>query len=373
MEGRILVLNVGSTSLKVAFYDSEARVFEKNIPVPEDVLKRQSSIMDLEGEIRNQVFECLASEGIPLETIDIVMARGGLISPVITGVYEVNQAMKDVLRSGIFGVHACNLSALVADYVAEKINASKVQAGLPQTSKAYIADPPMADEMWSELKVGGLPEFHRRSVFHALNSRAVVRRYAKSVGKTTEEVTVIVAHIGGGSSVSVYHHGKVIDVTDSLGGDGPITPERAGTVPGFPIVDMCFSGEYTKDEVKKKLVGNGGAMAFFGTKDFKVLAQRANNGDECVDRFLRAYCISVAKYIGYFSTVVCGEVDAIIITGGIAYNESIVKEISRRVSFIAPVVAYPGENEMEALAENGYKVLSGEFKVHIYNPEGIVD
>jgi len=227
----------------------------------------------------------------------------------------------------------------------------------------------MADEMLPEVKVGGLPEFPRRTLFHALNSRAMVRRYARSVGKTNKEVTVIVAHMGGGSSVSLHRNGLVIDTNDALGGDGPISPERAGSVPAFPLVEKCFSGKWTKEQIKKRLVGRGGAVAYFGTNDLREVAARANAGETECDTFLRGYCVSVAKYIASLSAVVCGEVDAIILTGGIAHNAAIVEEITRRVSFIAPVEVYAGENELESLAENGYGILAGEFDIKYYHPD----
>ena len=245
------------------------------------------------------------------------------------------------------------------------------EAGGNGQCRAFIADPPMADEMLPEVKVGGIPEFPRRTLFHALNSRAMVRRYARSVGKTNKEVTVIVAHMGGGSSVSLHRNGLVIDVNDSLGGDGPISPERAGSVPGFQLVDMCFSGEYTKDQIKKKLVGRGGAVAYFGTNDFRELVARAQAGDKDCETFIKGYCISFAKYIGAVATVVCGKVDAIVLTGGIAYSEYIASDIKDRVSFIAPVHIYPGENELESLAENGYGILAGEFEIKEYSSKVI--
>ena len=300
---------------------------------------------------RDAITNFLSDRGISLESIDLVMARGGLITPIQTGVYEVNQDMRDALMEGKDGVHACNLSALLADDIAKMVGC-----------KAFIADPPMADEMLPEVKVGGLPEFPRKTLFHALNSRAMVRRYARSVGKTNKEVTVIVAHMGGGSSVSLHRNGQVIDTTDALGGDGPISPERAGTVPGFPVVEMCFSGKYSKAEIKKKLVGKGGAVAYFGTNDIREVLSRASNGDEDCATFLKGFCVSVAKYIGALATVVGGKVDAIVLTGGIAHSKDITADIAERVSFIAPVEVYAGENELESLAENGYGILSGEFE-----------
>ncbi len=372
MKGRLLVINTGSTSTKIALYDSGSKLFEQNITLDSAVLAKYNSVMDLDLESRDAITVFLSSKGVPVESVDIVMARGGLVTPVVTGVYEVNKAMCDTLRTGRDGVHACNLSAIIAYDIAEMINEIRAKNGDGRICKAYIADPPMADEMLPELKLGGRPEFPRRTLFHALNSRAVVRRYARSQGKTNREVTVIVAHLGGGSSVSLHRNGLVIDTTDSLGGDGPMTPERAGTVPAFPVVEMCFSGKYTKDEVKRLLVGRGGAVSYFGTNDFRQIMAMSDAGDEKAALFVKAYCSSVAKYIGYFSTVVCGKLDAIILTGGISHNRVITDHIAEKVSFIAPVVVYPGENEMDSLAENGYGVLSGEFRVRQYDPDRIL-
>lgn len=362
MKGRILVINTGSTSSKIGFYDSGEKLFEQNLTHSAEEIAKYESVMDQTPMRRDAITDFLSKSGISLESIDLVMARGGLITPIQTGVYEVNQAMRDALVEGKDGVHACNLSALLADDIATMVNEAR------ETGKcrAFIADPPMADEMLPEVKVGGLPEFPRKTLFHALNSRAMVRRYARSVGKTNKEVTVIVAHMGGGSSVSLHRNGLVIDTTDALGGDGPISPERAGTVPAFPLVEMCFSGKYTKAEVKKKLVGKGGAVAYFGTNDIREVLSRAEAGDEACATFLKGFCVSVAKYIGALATVACGKVDAIVLTGGIAHSAYITADIASRVSFIAPVEVYPGENELESLAENGYGILSGEFEIREY-------
>ena len=362
MKGRILVINTGSTSTKIGFYDAGDKLFEQNLTHSAEEVARYESVMDQTGMRRDAILNFLNEKGIALSSIDVVMARGGLITPIRTGVYNVNQEMRDALIAGKEGVHACNLSALLADDIAALVN----EASGNGLCRAFIADPPMADEMLPEVKVGGIPEFPRRTLFHALNSRAMVRRYARSVGKTNKEVTVIVAHMGGGSSVSLHRNGLVIDVNDSLGGDGPISPERAGSVPGFQLVDMCFSGEYTKDQIKKKLVGRGGAVAYFGTNDFRELVAKAQAGDKECETFIKGYCISFAKYIGAVATVVCGKVDAIVLTGGIAYSEYRASDIKDRVSFIAPVHIYPGENELESLAENGYGILAGEFEIKEY-------
>jgi len=369
MKGRILVVNTGSTSTKIAVYDSGEKLFEKNLTHTAEEISQYESVMDQTPMRRDAITDFLSEKGVTLESIDIAMARGGLITPIRTGVYEVNQEMRDALMAAKEGAHACNLSALIADDIAVMVNEAREAKGMEARCRAFIADPPMADEMLPEVKVGGLPEFPRRTLFHALNSRAMVRRYARSVGKTNKEVTVIVAHMGGGSSVSLHRNGLVIDTNDALGGDGPISPERAGSVPAFPLVEKCFSGKWTKEQIKKRLVGRGGAVAYFGTNDLREVAARANAGETECDTFLRGYCVSVAKYIASLSAVVCGEVDAIILTGGIAHNAAIVEEITRRVSFIAPVEVYAGENELESLAENGYGILAGEFDIKYYHPD----
>ena len=313
MKGRILVINTGSTSTKIAVYDAGEMMFEKGLTHTAEEIAAYESVMDQTPMRRDAITDFLLEKGVPLHTLDIAMARGGLITPIRTGVYEVTQEMRDALMEAKEGAHACNLSALIADDIAVMVNEARAAEGIEEKCRAFIADPPMADEMLPEVKVGGLPEFPRRTLFHALNSRAMVRRYAKSVGKTNKEVTVIVAHMGGGSSVSLHRQGLVIDTNDALGGDGPISPERAGSVPAFPLVEKCFSGQWTEAQIKKRLVGRGGAVAYFGTNDFRELAARADAGEVEVDTFLKGYCISVAKYIAALSTVVYGKVDAIIL------------------------------------------------------------
>lgn len=369
MSGRILALNTGSTTTKIAYYDSGRKVFEENIFHSLEKLSRYNSVMD-QGHLRlATITEFLLSKGIRLVDIDLVMARSGLVTPMETGVYEITEVLEDALRHCTNGIHACNLCGLLACDIAVLVNDARKEAGIQEVCKAYMADPPMADEMLPEAKIGGLPEFPRRALCHALNSRAVVRHYAKDRGMRPEEVTAVVAHVGGGTSVTLHQGGRIIDTNDALGGDGPMSTERAGTVPAFPLVEMCFSGKYTKDEVKKKLVGSGGAVAYFGTNDFKSIVARADAGDESVKLFLEGFCLSIAKYIASLAADVCGKVDVIILTGGIAWNQALMEKIIRRVSFIAPVEVFPGGNEMDSLAENGYGVLSGEMEVKYYDPQ----
>ena len=366
MKGNILIINPGSTSTKIAYYEDGQQRFETNLTHSAEEIAKYESVMHQGGMRRDAIVNFLAENGADLDSIDLIMARGGLITPIQAGVYEVTPQMREALIEGRNGVHACNLSALIADDLAADINKLRAEKGEEGTCKAYIADAPTSDEMLPELKLTGHPAFERRAAFHTLNSRAMVRRYARSVGKTNKDVTVIVAHMGGGSSVSLHRNGYVIDVNDALGGDGPMSPERAGSVPAFPLVEMCFSGQYSKAEIKKMLVGKGGAVAHLGTNDFREIVSRAAEGEKVYADFLRSFCISVAKYIGAEATVVAGKVDAIILTGGIAYSQPITSQITEMVQFIAPVEVYPGENELESLAENGYGILGGEFEIKTY-------
>ena len=367
MKGKILIINPGSTSTKIGFYEDGQQRFETNLTHSAEEIAKYESVMHQGGMRRDAIVNFLSENGVALESIDLIMARGGLITPIQAGVYQVTEEMREALIAGRDGVHACNLSALIADDMAADITKLRAEKGIEGVCKAYIADAPTSDEMLPELKLSGHPAFQRRAAFHTLNSRAMVRRYARSVGKTNKDVTVIVAHMGGGTSVSLHRNGYVIDVNDALGGDGPMSPERAGSVPAFPLVEMCFSGKYTKAEIKKMLVGKGGAVGHLGTNDFRDVVAGAEKGDPAYAEFLKAFCISVAKYIGAMACVVGGKVDAIVLTGGIAHGKVITSQITDMVQFIAPVEVYPGENELESLAENGYGVLAGEFEVKTYS------
>ena len=375
-KGNILIINTGSTTTKLGYFSDGERVFDTKLEHTAEDVAKYPSVMDQE-EMRHQAInDFMASKGIPLEDVDIVMARGGLIVPVITGVYNVNQDMRDVLKSCRDGNHACNLSAILADDVADEINRIREEKNLtPRFGKcvAYIADPPMADEMLPECRMGGIPEFSRKTLFHALNSRAIVRRYLREHGHKTNDVTVIVVHMGGGATISLHRNGKVIDTNHGLGGDGPITPERAGCCPPFELIDMCFSGKYTKEEIRKKLVGRGGAVAYFGTNSMLDVEKMANDGNELAQTFLKAYVLNICKYVGAMSATADGKVDAILLTGGIAHSRMLMDRIKAKIGFIAPVEVFPGEDEINSLAENGYMILSGQTKIHTYDKDRIIE
>ncbi len=375
-KGNILIINTGSTTTKLGYYSDGIRVFDEKLEHTADEVAKYKSVMDQSDMRRQAIKDFMSKKGIPLQDVDIVMARGGLFTPVVTGVYDVNQDMRDVLISCRDGLHACNLSAVLADDIAKEINEIRDAKGeVPRFGRttAYVADPPMADEMLPECRMGGIPEFTRKTLFHALNSRAIVRRYLREHGHKTNDVTVIVAHMGGGATISLHRNGRVLDVNHGLGGDGPITPERAGCCPPFELIDMCFSGKYTKDEIKKKLVGRGGAVAYFGTNSMLDVENMANEGNELAITFLKAYVLNICKYIAAMSATADGKVDAILLTGGIAHSKKLMQDIKDKIGFIAPVEVFPGEDEINSLAENGYLILSGKVKVHTYNKDRIID
>ena len=375
IKGNVLAIDTGTTTTNVGYYHDGVTVFEHRITHASHEIAKFSNVMDQDQMRREAILEILEQREINPLDIDIIMARGGLFAPVRTGVYKVNRDMRDVLLTCRDGVHACNLSAVIADELAYSINElreeEKIEAPFG-SCQAYIADPPMADEMLPECRIGGLPEFPRRAFFHALNSRATVKQYLRKHNHTENDVTVIVAHLGNGITVTLHRNGEVIDTNNGLGGDGPFTQERAGTCPAFPLVEMCFSGKYTESDIKKKILGGGGAVAYFGTNDMEELSRRASQGEEDCQVFLKAFCLNVAKYIAGISATVGGKVDAILLTGNNAFIPEICSGISERVSFIAPVEVFAGEHALQSLAENGYNVLSGSVKIHKYDKNAIV-
>lgn len=375
-KGNILVVNTGSITTKFAYYQDGDIVIDQKLEHSVEELSKFADVMDQDRMRTDAILGALKEKGIRLEDIDIVMCRGGLFTPCITGVYNVNADMREVLSSSREGNHACNLSALIGDNIAEEINALRDKEGLkPRFGKciAYVADPPMADEMLPECHVGGIPEFPRRTLFHALNTRAIMRRFLRDTDRKAEDTTAIICHMGGGVTISLHRGGRVIDTSHGLGGDGPITPERAGCCPPYPLIDMCFSGKYTKQEIKKKLIGKGGAVAYFGTNDMREVVRKAQEGVPEYSVFMKAFVLNIAKYIVAQAAVVDGKVDVIILTGGVAYSQYITDAITRKVSWVAPVRVYPGENELESLAENGYIILAGETKIHTYNKDHLIE
>jgi len=299
----------------------------------------------------------LENAEIDINTIKIIVGRGGLVKPISSGVYEVNETMKADLRVGVLGLHASNLGGLIADDIAKTIDGGK----------AYIADPVVVDELEPIARFSGHPAFERVSIFHALNQKAVSRKYANSIGKNYEELNLIVAHLGGGISVGAHQKGRVIDVNNALDGDGPFSPERTGGLPVGALARACFSETYTHDEIQKMICGKGGYVAYLETNDAYEVEKIAAGGDKKAELIQDAMAYQVAKEIGAMSTVLKGEVDAIILTGGIAYGKPFVEAVSERIKHLGNVYIHPGEGEMEALAMNGLLVATGEVTAKIYN------
>ena len=352
----ILVLNPGSTSTKIAVFQNNRPVFQKSIKHSTEDLAPFPRVTD-QYEFRKEIIlKELIEAGIDISKISIVVGRGGLVKPIESGVYEVNQAMIDDLRSQMAVEHASNLGALIAHDLASKI------AG----ARAFIADPIVVDELGELARFTGHPNFQRISVFHALNQKAVARTYASSIGKKYSDLNLIVAHLGGGISVGAHEKGNVVDVNQALDGEGPFSPERSGTLPVGQLISMCFSNEYTQDEIRKMVVGQGGLVAYLGTSAANQIEERIHNGDQYAKVVYEAMAYQVAKEIGACAVVLKGQVDAILITGGIAFNELFIQYLTYRIAWIAQIRVFPGEDEMRALALNVLLVINGELEPKIY-------
>lgn len=352
----ILAINPGSTSTKIAVFDNNKNIHQTNLAHSNEELEKFENISDQYEFRKKIILEELDDAGINTNNIVIVIGRGGLIKPIKSGVYLVNEKMKNDLKKGLLGQHASNLGGLIADDLAKS---------LPNAT-AYIADPVVVDEMDDIARISGHPEFERISIFHALNQKIIAKTYAQSRIQKYEELNLIVAHLGGGISVGAHKKGKVIDVNQALDGEGPFSPERSGTLPAGALAKLCFSGKYSLSEVKKMITGKGGLTAYLGTNNALEVEMKIRNGDKKAKIIYEAMAYQIAKEIGAAATVLKGKIDAILITGGIAYDEIFVNWVKERVEFIAPVFAYPGEDEMRALAINALSVLKGETNASEY-------
>lgn len=356
MQQLILAINPGSTSTKIAVYRSTERIFIKSISHSAEDLKGFNDIAS-QFKFRMQIIlDELHSAQIDLDSITAIMGRGGLVKPIPSGVYAVNESLKEDLRIGIMGQHASNLGGLIADEIASHLPAAK----------AYIVDPVVVDEFEELARISGHPAFERKSIFHALNQKAIARNHAKTHHLDYNELNLIVCHMGGGISVGAHKKGKVVDVNQALDGDGPFSPERSGSLPMGAVLEAAFSGKYTLSEMKKMLVGKGGYMAYLNTNDAYKVETDAKNGDDNARLIQEAMAYQVAKEIGAMATVLHGDVNAILLTGGIAYGKPFINMLSQRIQHIGRIFVYPGEDEMRALAMNGLRVIMGEAKVLEY-------
>lgn len=344
-----LIINPGSTSTKIAVFDDETMVFEKTIRHTNEELQQFNRVSDQFQFRKDMIILALKENSISLDMLDAVVGRGGLIKPVEGGTYTVNDKLIEDLRKNVKVEHASNLGAPLARSIADEVN-------IP----SFIVDPVVVDEMEDVARVSGHPDFERISIWHALNQRAVARRAAmEQFGRKYEDLNFVVAHLGGGISIGAHKKGRAVDVNNALNGEGPFSPERSGSLPMGQLVKMCFSGLYTEAQINKMMVGKGGISAHLGTNSAKEVSDRAQAGDEKAKLIYSAMAYQVAKAIGEYAVVLEGDVNAILITGGIAYDEYFVKMIEDKVKFIAKVIAYPGEDELLALAQGGLRVLKG--------------
>lgn len=355
-EKRILAINPGSTSTKIAVYEGTKNVFLKTLRHSADELKPFLNIADQFQFRKEIIMSELQNAGIEVESLAVIVGRGGLVRPIPSGVYEVNDALVNDLIHPVLGEHASNLGGLIALDIARTIPGAR----------AFIADPVVVDELQDVARISGQPELPRLSIFHALNQKAIARTHARSLNRKYDELNLIVAHLGGGISVGAHLKGKVVDVNNALDGEGPFSPERSGTLPAGKLAKLCFSGKVTLDEVKKMITGKGGLMAHLGTNSAYDVEVAAKSGDAKAKLIQDAMAYQVGKEIGSLAAVLGGKVDGILLTGGIAHNPDLVDYIKEMVSFIAPVTVYPGEDEMEALAMNGLMVMRGEVTPLVY-------
>lgn len=348
---RILAVNSGSTSTKIAVYENQKKQFDLTLPHEPEELEGYQRVMDQFEMRKDCVLNALKEHGVSGKDLSCVVGRGGMLPPVSAGGYLVNDGMKAVLKAGSSSEHVSNLGALIAEAIASPL-------GIP----AFIYDAVSSDELDDVARITGIPEVVRQSFCHVLNSKATARKTAEAAGKRYEEINAIVAHIGGGISVSAHRGGRIVDVITADG--GPFSPERSGSVPLTYIVDMCYSGCYTKAQMLKKIAGMGGLKAYLGTHDCKKIEEMIAAGDEKAKLLYEAQAYQIAKGIGELSPVLEGKVDVIILTGGMAYSGMLTEAVKKRVSFIGPVVVAPGENELEALALGALRILEGKEKVH---------
>ena len=352
----ILAVNPGSTSTKFAVFEEENLLFEKTLRHSAQELEPYKKITDQFHFRKDLIVKELTQRGVDFSRIVAIVGRGGLVKPIESGIYEVNDRMKHDLEAGIMGEHASNLGGLIADDIA---------SALPG-AKAYIVDPVVVDELQPVARLSGHPSINRLSIFHALNQKAVARIYAASSGRKYEDLNLIIAHMGGGISVGAHRKGKVVDVNNALNGDGPFSPERSGGLPSGQLIDLCFSGKYSHQEMKSMVTGKGGMVAYVGTNNFVEVCSWGEKGDAEALLIRDAFAYQVAREIGAMAAVLEGAVDAIILTGGLAYQEDHVRRIEKMVRFIAGVYVFPGEDEIKALAFNGLMALDGLVAIRDY-------
>ena len=349
-----LIINPGSTSTKIGVFEDETLLFEETLRHSTEEISQYASIVDQKDFRKEIITNVLAAKDFDIKSLDVIVGRGGMLKPIPGGTYAVTDELLADLKVGVQGQHASNLGGIIAREIGDAI-------GVP----SYIVDPVVVDELMPIARYSGVPEFPRVSVFHALNQKAVAKRYAKEQGVPYESINLIVVHMGGGVSVGAHEKGRIIDVFNALDGDGAFSPERAGGVPSGALIKMCFSGKYTEKEVYSKIVGKGGFNAYLGTNDMRQVNKMALEDPKAAE-IEEAFLLQVAKDMGSMACVLNGKVDQIIVTGGIAYNKDVIDVLKERAGWIAPFTVYPGEDELLALAQGALRVMNGEEEAMVY-------
>ncbi|WP_133016807.1 butyrate kinase [Clostridium cuniculi] len=355
MAYKLLIINPGSTSTKIGVYSDEKEVLVETLRHSSDEIAKYDSIFEQKNFRKDVIMNILKKNNIDVSSLDAIVGRGGMLRPIPGGTYEVTDKLLEDLKIGVSGQHASNLGGILANEIAKEVGI-----------RSFIVDPVVVDELQDVARISGMPELPRRSIFHALNQKAVAKRYAKECGKRYEDLNLVVVHMGGGVSVAAHRDGLVIDVNNTLDGDGPFSPERSGSVPVGDLVKLCFSGKYTESEIYSKIVGKGGYVAYLNTNDARDVLKAKEEGDEYASLIFEAFIYQICKAIGEMSTVLNGKVSQIILTGGIAYSPVVVNAIKERVQWISDITVYPGEDELLALAQGALRVLNGEEEGKVY-------
>lgn len=352
---QILVINPGSTSTKVAVYNDAKPMLLRSIKHTMEELSQFHDVME-QFEFRKQlIISDLKQMGCEFN-FSAVVGRGGLAKPVEGGVYEINEKMIADTKADHPHRHACDLGCIISYEIAK---------GIPGC-RSFIADPGVVDELNDYARISGSPLMNRACIWHALNQRAIARRYANEIGKEYEDLNLIICHLGGGISIAAHEHGKAVDANNALDGEGPFSPERAGSLPAADLIRLCFSGQYTEQQLLKRVAGSAGLIAHLGTNDMQEIEQRIAAGDKHAELVVDAMIYHTAKNIVAEGAVLCGKVDAILLTGGMARSHYVISRLRQRIDFLAPTHCYPGEDEMEALAHNALAVLTGEREAKEY-------
>ena len=355
MAYKLLIINPGSTSTKIGVYSDEKEVLVETLRHSSDEIAKYDSIFEQKGFRKEVIMNVLKENNIDLNSLDAIVGRGGMLRPIPGGTYEVTDKLLEDLKVGVSGQHASNLGGILASEIANEVGI-----------RSFIVDPVVVDELQDVARISGIPELPRRSIFHALNQKAVAKRYAKENGSKYDDLNLVVVHMGGGVSVAAHRGGLVVDVNNTLDGDGPFSPERSGSVPVGDLVKLCFSGKYTQSEIYSKIVGKGGYVAYLNTNDARDVLKAREEGDEYASLIFDAFIYQICKAIGEMSTVLNGKVNQIILTGGIAYSPIVVNAIKEKVQWISDLTIYPGEDELLALAQGAIRVLNGEEEAREY-------